>query len=452
MPCLNISYLRSVRRRILMLGLLALASAFAPAAAIAASGPYLLGPQDELEIRVYDLRPGSGDVHQWSAFDGNFVIDASGSLSLPVVGETPVSNMTTTDLASLIATRLQTKIGLAQAPYASVQVIKYRPFYIMGAVEKPGAYEYRPELTVLQAISIAGGLIRPVDGELMSYERDALASVGDFRVQEADRLSLLIRQARLDAEISGADSITLPPEVKAKAGSPAVAKAISEEQLLLDSKRKTLQSQIDAIEQTKTLVSQELTTLTSKDASLSQQLNLSRKELTQVNGLVSRGLAVVPQQLASEQNAASFESDKLDVQLATLRAQQNLTAADRDILDLAGKSREDALTDAAVVRTDLAEVEQKMNTDRSLIYQAEVQAPQTVGADNITVRPSYLLTRDVQGGAQTKIASEETLVEPGDVLQVQMPKSADLSSDDLTSSALATGRTAAVASKLQTAP
>ncbi len=68
-----------------------------------------------------------------------------------VVGEIEASGRTTSEIASDIADRLKAKAGLATRPDASVQIVKYRPYYVMGSVEKPGEYEYRPQLSVLQA-------------------------------------------------------------------------------------------------------------------------------------------------------------------------------------------------------------------------------------------------------------------------------------------------------------
>jgi protein involved in polysaccharide export with SLBB domain len=53
---------------------------------------------------------------------------------------------------------------------AAVEVAQYRPFAIMGDVQKPGQYPYRPGLTVLEAISLAGGYYRPELGLLRRLE------------------------------------------------------------------------------------------------------------------------------------------------------------------------------------------------------------------------------------------------------------------------------------------
>jgi polysaccharide biosynthesis/export protein ExoF len=392
---------------------------------------YQLGPQDKLEVRVFDVRPGSGEIHEWPAFNGSYLIDATGNVSLPVIGEVPALDKTTAQLANDIAKSLQSRIGLAQIPAASVQVVQYRPFYITGAVERPGAYEYRPQLTVIQAISIAGGMIRPADGELMGYERDILTQQGQLRLLGAQKLALLLREARLEAEITDATSMQIPADVKADAKSPDTAKAIEAEQMLFESQREAFESQITSIQQSKSLFSQELTALAAKDTTLGRQLELSKKELGQINGLVSKGLAVVPQQLASEQSNAAFESSRLDLQLATLRAQQSFSNADRDILDVRSKWRTDALTQEEDVRGKLAEAERRIKTTQALIAQSATRAPG--GADDAySLQPTYVLSQKVDGVEHVRTVSKDDPISAGDVLQVILPVhngAADGSSD-----------------------
>ena len=403
--------------------ILALLLASLPGAASSAeTAGYRLGPQDKLDIRVYDLRTGSGEAHQWAALNGEFLVDATGAVSLPLLGEVPASVGTPADLADAIAARLQAKIGLAQRPDASVQVIKYRPFYIIGAVDKAGEYDYRPGLTVLQAVGTAGGMLRASDTSLLGYERDALSQRGELRVLAADRLALSIRQARLDAEIADADTITLSPELRARASDPDVARAIREEQLLFDARRGALKSQIESTKQAKALLSSELTSLAAKDTTLGHQLDLTRKELATVSDLVNKGMAVVPRQLAAEQSAASYESSRLDVQLATLRAQQDLAKADRDILDLRAKRRDEALTEATSVRAKLAADAEKIETTQALVYDSEVRAPLSISRDGTERQPVYLLTHRADATSNTRTVTESDLVEPGDVLKVVMPR------------------------------
>ena len=105
------------------------------ASARAETPDYRLGPQDQLQVRVYDLRTGTGEAHEWTAFEGEFTVGASGKVALPLVGELQASEITTSALAAAIAEKLQAKVGLATRPDASVEVKKYRPFYVLGSVD-----------------------------------------------------------------------------------------------------------------------------------------------------------------------------------------------------------------------------------------------------------------------------------------------------------------------------
>lgn len=392
---------------------------------------YRLGPQDQIQIKVYDLRTGTGEAYQWTAFTGEFTVAASGKVALPLVGELQASDRTTSDLAAAIADRLQKKVGLAAKPDASVQVTKYRPFYVMGSVEKPGEYDYRPDLTVLQSVSLAGGLSRVAGDSLLGFAREALTTRGDMRVLASDRLDLLARQARLDAEIKGADTIVFAGDLQSRQSDPVVARTLREEQLLFNAHRDALRSQTDALNQNKALLQREVVSLAAKDASLAQQLDINKKELDQVAGLVSRGLMVLPRQLELQRTTAQFESDRLDVQLATLRAHEDISKADQDILALKNKFRSDALQEAGEVRKQLAETNEKIATSQKLIFQSEVEAPATLSAETgaLTV-PDYFITRRVDGRSETQPANEGDPVEPGDVVRVE-PKSRPSTADAL---------------------
>lgn len=389
---------------------------------LAAADPveYRLGPEDKLQIKVFDWRTGAGEAYQWQALNGEFVVGADGMLSLPLLGDVPANDATPSGLARSIGETLQSRIGLAQRPEASVQVIKHRPFYVTGAVEHQGEFEYRPDLSVLEAVTIAGGLVRSGGGDVIGLERQALEGRGDLRALTTERTELAIRQARLDAEIGGG-TLVLPPDLQARQAEPAVARALQEEQALYDTRRTAVVSQTETLNQSRTLLEKQLTALAAKDASLAHQLSVTRQELDQISGLVSSGLAVLPRKLAIEENAAQYESNRLDVQLATLRAQQDLAKATRDISDIKAKERNDALVEAGQVRQRLGEIGQRLETARTLVNQAEVRAPAVLAAAGPRHPvPTYAVVRKVEGRAVTLQVEESDTVLPGDVVRVDL--------------------------------
>jgi polysaccharide biosynthesis/export protein len=106
---------------------------------------YRVGAGDRLAIKV----AGEADL------TGEYVVDATGVLSLPYVQSIPVAGMNTGQIERLIVSRL--KAGFLRDPKVSVQAISLRPFYIMGEVTTGGSFAYQPGITVQNAIAIAGG-------------------------------------------------------------------------------------------------------------------------------------------------------------------------------------------------------------------------------------------------------------------------------------------------------
>ncbi len=115
------------------------------AAAAATAANYTLGAGDKLKITVF----GEDDL------SGDFVIAGDGTMALPLIGDVPAGGKSLRGLEQLITTRL--KDGYLKAPQVSVEVINYRPFYILGEVQRPGSYPYVNGMTVLTAVALGGG-------------------------------------------------------------------------------------------------------------------------------------------------------------------------------------------------------------------------------------------------------------------------------------------------------
>jgi polysaccharide export outer membrane protein len=109
------------------------------------SPTYKLGPGDKLYIITFDE----------PQLTGNFVVGSDGTISLPWLGAVPASGRTESELTADIQARL--KDGYILNPTVSLQVVAYRPFYILGEVNKPGQYPYTDDLSVVSAVATAGG-------------------------------------------------------------------------------------------------------------------------------------------------------------------------------------------------------------------------------------------------------------------------------------------------------
>jgi len=391
--------------------------------AAAADAGYRLGPQDKLNIRVGEWRASRADVYEWKLLNGEFIIDASGNVSLPLLGDVKAQGLTPAELSNRISDRLQQRVGLADRPDAAVEVSEYRPFYIVGNVEHPGKYPYRPGMSALQAVSVAGGWQRVVDPSLLRLQREAIVSRGDLRVVGAERDTLLARQARLQAELDDKDTIEFPAELtKAKDGDQSTR----EEQLIFRARKERLEAKIDSLTRLKSLLENEVTALQSKGAALDQQISLVRKELDNISSLVSRGLSYTARQLQLEQNVAQLVSTRVDVDLSMVRTRQDISKAERDIVDLGHERRDDILTDLRKTEGRLAELAQKAATAESLIHDSEVTAPRAEDqrADAETQPPILTVLRRGDDGSVHEMAVQEgDPIEPDDTIKVQRPLS-----------------------------
>jgi len=106
---------------------------------------YRLGAGDQLRIIVF----GEEDL------SGEFVVDGRGTVSLPLIGEIDAGGLTAREFQQAFADELRN--GYLNDPRVSVEVINFRPYYILGEVEAAGEYPFSDGLTVMNAVATAGG-------------------------------------------------------------------------------------------------------------------------------------------------------------------------------------------------------------------------------------------------------------------------------------------------------
>lgn len=148
----------------------------APAGAVLSS-EYRVGAGDRLRIIVF----GQQDL------GGEFQLDGSGVVSLPLIGQVVVKDKTVRELEIAVAERLRD--GYLSDPRVSAEVLNFRPFYILGEVNRPGEYPYTDGLTVMKAVATAQGysyranqkrvfIKRAHEAEEKAYPLEAATSVG----------------------------------------------------------------------------------------------------------------------------------------------------------------------------------------------------------------------------------------------------------------------------------
>lgn len=145
---------------------------------------YLLGSGDQLRVTVF----GQADL------TNTYEVDKGGNITVPLIGAVPARGTTTAAVADAIKIKLRT--SFVRNPDVSVEVARYRPFFIMGEVASGGQYQYVAGLTVQQAVAIAGG-----------FSPRASRSLVDVTRQTAGREVTLV--ARLTDPVLPGDTVNI---------------------------------------------------------------------------------------------------------------------------------------------------------------------------------------------------------------------------------------------------
>jgi polysaccharide export outer membrane protein len=120
--------------------------------ALAVAKDYVIGVADVIAVSVLDNRE----------LDAVATVNPGGKIALPLVGEVQASGLTAAELTQRLTDEYAKKVKSPVVTVSLREVNSYR-FYFVGKVAKPGMYASRSEVTLLQAISIAGGILDGAD-------------------------------------------------------------------------------------------------------------------------------------------------------------------------------------------------------------------------------------------------------------------------------------------------
>lgn len=177
-------------RSILVAAMLALsACASTPTASLPTIGQveYRLGAGDEIALTVF----------REESLSGNFQVNESGLVSLPLVGDIEAAGKTVPqfrdDLTALLGAEF------VRDPNVTVSVVNYRPVYVLGEVQNPGEYGYTENMSVFALVARAGGFTYRANEDMVyirhegEAEERAYAVTSGGAVQPGDTIRFVER-------------------------------------------------------------------------------------------------------------------------------------------------------------------------------------------------------------------------------------------------------------------
>ncbi|MBS0240405.1 MAG: polysaccharide biosynthesis/export family protein [Proteobacteria bacterium] len=378
---------------------------------------YHLGQGDKVRLKVFAWRAAKDEIFAWTPLNGEFSVGVSGSVSLPLLGEIQAAGLSTSDLSHTVGYKLQDRFGLVERPEISVEISQYRPFYIVGSVERPGEYAFRPGITVLQAMSLAGGEARSLDA--LRLRREVITSSGDLDVLKSERLALVAHKTRLNAELAFSDNLEFPSSLAADGG-PGARAIIEQERLVFRARRSSFNAQITTLNELNDYLQKESDSAKSQLTTHEHEVALVREQLDAIRSLVEKKLAIDSRRVDLERNLMQVEGEKLRLQSGVMRVNQDISKTQLSIIELRNTRSQEITADLAATEAKLDQVNRRIATTSQLLADSVAVTPSlTALDDNQKLGLQYQIIRISNGGTVSQFAATElTPIQPGDTIKI----------------------------------
>lgn len=361
-----------------------------------------LGPGDVLSVAVARLPELSRDA----------VIASDGAIRLSGTGAIPVAGRTLDDAQAAVAEALQASFGV-EPRAVLLDVLRYRPVIVHGDGRKGGEIDFRPGLTVLQAVAATGGLRIDLSGSLteaLEAER-TVAQLGEAtdRLARAQAARARLMAERDGGEIApaGLESLALPAARKAglleaEATLRRIREArFAEQQQNLNRQRDSVARQIESLNR-------------------EMELQRHREEIAQEDVRTSEDLSA--RGLGTRDRLRDARTDLVDVQLLIVRILAERSAAETQLT-----VTESLIADGAAARQqELAELLRLSESEIATATRDAEAARRAVGLAEAHIgggapRAEETLSYVIERGAESLNATPATALLPGDVLRVVRP-------------------------------
>jgi polysaccharide biosynthesis/export protein ExoF len=364
-----------------------------------------LDVSDRIRLKVYERDDLSGE----------YAVREDGSIMVPYLGRVAANGRTTLDLEQAITEKLLETTE--RTLNVSVEISQQRPVYVVGLVDKPGAYPYLRGMSVLQALAVSGGFQR-TPGQL-ALALDASKESGVARLASEKLKSAIARQSRVAAEIKGATSIAMPARLLDISDKSEAQALIHIEAQVLAQRQGLRRAQFASIDREITSMTELLATMTEQRNQIERRVNTLDRDQEEIRGITRRGLA-------TRQRVQSAERDVADGrgQLSTLVAQ--ITRAERELSVLRGSKEARGLEQKAELELQFQTLSDEVRVLEQSIAHSSGLIRQIMGGQfgsldrNVQQTGVFEIVRRQGDRATTIRVDELTTVLPGDVLRVSL--------------------------------
>lgn len=371
------------------------------------SREYRLAPGDHLAIVVFDQ----------PQLSGNFVIDGSGEILLPLAGSVGVSGLTLAEAQQRIQQRFAD--GVLVQPAVIVRISEYRPIFVTGYVRRAGSYPFIFGQTVKAAIAMAGGEGQAVEQPLSVAVSDFLTAGERVRQLERNEAVLLVRKARLEAQRDGREKFVMPLLVGLDHHQGADFEQIySAENDIFERLAGTYRQQIEMLQKERPLIQAAINAVTNQITKQQERLGIVSNHLDDLETLYRKGYVTKVLLLNQRIEKTLVEAQLSSLEAEVARLKQDMSELEVKLGDLKAANEKQILEQLQETSQRLRDIETSLPPARKVLEVKSEAATQEIGEAEYAV----FISRPRDGGIVTFKATAEMTLMPGDVVDVKLTR------------------------------
>jgi polysaccharide export outer membrane protein len=411
---------RSGSGRSLGIGVAFLVTAWCCSAAYAGAGTdYRLHAGDVLEISIAE----APELKQ------RVPVQLDGSITFPMLGNLAIAGLSISEAQARIQAGLATKVYRQRRPdgrdneisidhdEVTAVIVEYRPIYVNGDVSKPGEYAYRPLMTVRQAVALSGGY------ELMRYRmQNPVLESADLRAEyEMLWTSFAKDQAvvwRLKTELGETKAFDQSSLANLPVAPTVVSDIVHVEAEQLKIHQEDFDRQKVYLQRAIVLGDEQIGVLSEQQKQDDQGAQADVDELQRAIDLYGKGSLPSPRVADSRRAVLMSSTRKLQTSAQLMQIKRQQDDFSRQIEKLGDQRRMDLLRELQDANLRLGEIRVKLQSTAEKLQYATIVKSQFVRGSSD--QPEIAVIRAGQKGQERVLGSEESELQPGDVVEVTL--------------------------------
>jgi polysaccharide export outer membrane protein len=378
--------------------------------------PYKVVSGDVLLVTVY------GDA----GLSGTFPVSVEGTIGYPILGNVPVANRTMTEISNAISTGLLQHIpGLS----VSVAMKEYAPVFVIGDVQKPGKYEFRPGMIALELFALSGGLKDAAD-KMDTAGTQLVSARQDYSDTSLQLFAQDVRRARLQAELDEKpfeyvlDKDIVTDDLQAR------QHVVESERRIYDLRLSALRSEAKALQDQKQNYREEIDTLEKSTKLRNEEISLLEQNVGSSEKLVSQGLTAQSTLRDSQRQLSAMRRDALEFGSFLARARQNENAIGQRLLALNEQRANEAANQLRDIEIDIIRLKKRLAFIVQTMAEIGATAQRATTRDQ-TVKLTFSVARIVNGEYQESELTEHDPIRAGDILRAQLTVPKDVAANSI---------------------